>query len=479
MSDSGLSRKQAIATLWNKGILTWKLDPVQKELYDLVQNSRYDTLVWNCSRRLGKSYCLLVLAIETCLKKPNAVVKFIAPTQKHIKMILRPLVREIIKDCPPEIAPKFRTGDNVYRFPNGSEIQLAGTDSGHAETLRGGSSDLCCVDEAGFCSDLRYIVRSILFPTTTTTGGKIILSSTPPLKDDHEFAVYMKEAEAQGNYVKKTIYDGLRNGRITKEIIQRIIDELGGVDSEDFRREYLGELIKSENNSVVPEATESLLKEIQKEWRRPPYFDVYVAADIGFRDLTFIIWGYYDFKAAKIIIEDEFVMNGPKMTTDFLAKAIKQKETELYTFPGTIEVKKPYMRVSDNSPQLINDLYQLHGITFSVVPKDDSEAALNEMRIALKERRIFIHPRCTNLIRHLKNASWNKTRKTYERSEVDGHYDGVDALKYFVRTVQDAKNPYPSGYGKGGGDNWFSPKESNSPSSPVFDSFRRMFKPRS
>lgn len=136
MSD--ISIKEARARLWHMGILTWKLDPIQKQLYEAFQVSSYKTNVWSCSRRLGKSYALCCIAVEQCMKKPNTVVKFIAPTQKHVKNIIRPLLKEIFKDCPDELRPHFRTADNIYRFHNGSEIQLAGTDSGHAEGLRGG-----------------------------------------------------------------------------------------------------------------------------------------------------------------------------------------------------------------------------------------------------------------------------------------------------------------------------------------------------
>lgn len=450
-----VSKRQAVAMLWNMANLTWKLDPCQKDLYNSYVNSKAKTIVWSCSRRLGKSYCLSVIAIEKCLQKAGAIVKFIAPTQKHVKMIIRPLLKDILKDCPKELKPDFSTADNVYRFPNGSEIQLAGTDSGHAESLRGGSADICIVDEAGFCDDLRYIVQSILIPTTTTTRGKIIMSSTPPKSADHEFVNYMKTAEFKGNYVKKTIYDGIGD-RISEEIIQEIIEELGGEDSPDFRREYMCELIIDEDHAVAPEFTEALQKDVIKEWPRPPFADFYVAGDIGFKDLTVFLFGYYDFKNAKLIIEDELVMSGKKMTTAYMADQIKAKERSLLVNKMTGEQMEPYLRICDNNLIVINDLYALHGLTFVPTAKDDAAAALNNMRIMLKEGRIIINPRCTTLIYHLRNATWNKSRKSFDRSPDAGHYDAVDALKYMVRNIQYTKNPYPASFGRGFGDSWFS-----------------------
>jgi len=88
-----LTRAEAVARLWHLGILNWKLEPVQKDLYNSFLVSKHKTIVWNAARRLGKSYALCCIAVETCLKQPNRVVKFIAPTQKHVKMIIRPLLK--------------------------------------------------------------------------------------------------------------------------------------------------------------------------------------------------------------------------------------------------------------------------------------------------------------------------------------------------------------------------------------------------
>ena len=475
------ARQQAIIRLWHMGILHWKLSPIQKELYDAFKSSEYKTVVWTCSRRLGKSYALCCIAAEECLRKENLIVKFIAPTQKHVKMIIRPLLKQIFRDCPHELRPEFRTADNIYRFPNGSEIQLAGTDSGHAESLRGGDSHLCIVDEAGFCDDLRYIVQSILIPTTTTTHGKIILSSTPPKLPTHEFIKYMEDAEQRGNLVKKVIYDAL-GSRITQEMIDEIIEELGGAQSPDFRREYLCEIIRSDELTVVPEFTEELQNEIVQEWVRPPYYDIYTGGDLGAKDFTVFLLGYYDFKSGKIIIEDEVVLNGNKVTTDRLAEELKFKEAKLFTNPITHEVQKPYLRVCDNNLIVINDLNDKHKLGFIPTAKDDSYMALNHMKILLKQHRIIINPRCKTLISHLKYATWSKNQTTYARSQDHGHYDAIDALKYFCRAVQPNKNPYPASFGQGSGDDWWTganpKKEVGNIAPALIQGIQSMFKVR-
>lgn len=446
MARSTITSDEAIDLLWRKGLLHWKLDSTQKELYECFHNAKNKITVFGASRRVGKSYLLCLIAIEACIKRSNTIVKFAAPKQKDVRSIIRPLIRQITSDCPDDLKPEFKTQETLYRFPNGSEIQLAGTDNGRAESIRGGESHLCIVDEAGFCDDLSYVVKSILLPTTTTTKGKIILASTPPKSAAHDFVKFMREAEYKGSFVKKTIFD---NPRLSKDDIDEIIREYGGTDNVDFQREYLVKVITDENYAIVPEFTEELQDRIVREWPRPPFYDCYVSMDLGFKDFTVVLFAYFDFKSNKLIIEDEYVINGQKMTTDKLATSIKIKEAVIFKDQITGEQREPHLRVSDNNLIVINDLYQLHGLLFSPTRKDEADAARNQMRMLLAQERIIINPKCKTLIMHLKTGVWNKSKKSYERSPDGSHADAVDSLIYLVRNVQFTKNPYPSNFGMG------------------------------
>lgn len=439
-----ISRKDAIDQLWRRSIITWKLDVNQLEMHDFVVNGNNKITVIGSSRQLGKTFFLVALAIEQCLKQKYSIVKFIAPTVKDIKRIVTPLIREITADCPLDLKPTYNGPDHIFRFPNGSEIQLAGTENGHAESIRGNKAHLCIIDEAGFCDDLDYIVKSILIPTTTTTGGKIVMASTPSKSPDHPFMMFMKHAEAEKRFVKKTIYD---NPRLQQSDIDQIAEALGGKESVDFRREYMVEMITSEEDAVIPEFNDDLQSRIVREHAKPAYFDTYVSMDIGAKDLTVCLFAYYDFLQGKIIVEDEIVLSGKKMLTDSLAELIKAKEQSLWTSPLTGEQKVPYLRVADNNNLiLLNDLGAKHKITFVPTLKDNADAALNNMRMMLRSERIYINPRCKTLIFHLKSAIWNKARNSYARSGDQGHYDAVDALKYLCRNINLGKNPYPANY---------------------------------
>jgi hypothetical protein len=442
-----LSKKEIRDELWRRGELVWKLDSTQKQLYQLFYNSNHKIMTWLLSRRQGKTYTLCVLALEQCIRKPNSIVKFVSPTKLQVNNNVRPLFRTILEDCPEEIRPEFRAKDYIYYFPNGSEIQLAGTDGGHAEKLRGGDSHLWFIDEAGSCDDLTNVVKSILLPTTLITKGKGVLASTPPKQPDHDFITYLEDAEMRGSLVKKTIYD---NPRITQEQMDELIRELGGLHTEEARRELLCEIIKDSNTSVIKEFTDELAAEIVKEWPKPPFYDAYVSMDLGFQDLTAVLFGYYDFRADKIIIEDElpFNFNEQDKHLTLLAQKIDEKEKELWHNHLTGETKTPYVRVSDINMIVTNELYKVSNgrINFLNTRKDDKDSAINNVRVLLANRKIIINPRCKTLVRHLKNAKWNKNKDKFARSPDDSHYDFVDALVYLCRNVAFSKNPYPKTY---------------------------------
>lgn len=452
-----ISRLEAKHELWRRGKLSWLLDKNQQDLYKLFHESEHKIQTWLLARRSGKTHTLLVLAFEMCLSKPRTVIKFVAPTRLQVQTIIRPLIYKITETCPQDLTPEFKTQDFIYYFPNGSELQLAGSENKNAEKLRGGECSIAIIDETQDVSDLDNIINSILLPTTLTTRGKILMAGTPPKDYEHRFVQYIEDAEAKGSLIKRTVYD---NPRVDAEILEKEILSHYPLreKSEEFRREFLCEIIKDSSTSVIPEFTDELEKEIVREWPRPPFFDSYVSMDLGAVDLTALLFGYFDFRANKIIIEDELVLDFSKkdMNIDRLTQLIKEKEEGLWTNIITNEVKKPYMRVSDINPIVTQEIAvkSFGQIYFSQTKKDEKEAAINNMRSLIGGRKIIINPRCTNLIRHLRNVKWASARnkQTFGRSPDNGHYDLVDALIYMCRSITFSKNPYPANYDLGKGD---------------------------
>ena len=450
--------------LWKLGELSWKLKGKQLEIYKNIIDPKHDVSCILVSRRFGKSFANCLAAVETCIKTPNAIVKYACPKQRMVQTIIKPIMRTIFEDAPEEynLQEMWKANDKVYVFPNGSEIQIAGTDNGNAENLRGGYAQLLICDEAGFMDDLSYIVDSILLPTTDTTDGKLILTSTPNYKDpQHEFHTeYVFPLEAEDRLVKYTIYESpMVDDNKREKIIARYT---GGVENPKFRCEYLCEIPKLTESTVIPEFEHTKHNIITKDVTLPDHFDAYVSADIGFRDLTVVLFGYYDFMRAKLVIVDELVMNGPEMTTDALAKNIKHKEDLRFHVESINMPVKPYLRIMDNDLKLINDLVRLHNLYFIATKKDNKEAQINQVRLWVHQEKIEIHERCKHLRYHLENAQWDKNRKSFIQLKDTpngdirgGHCDALDALIYLVRNINEGRNPFPEDYNQKKGPNIF------------------------
>ena len=444
--NTTLSKKKAIEELWRRGNLSFLLDSNQESLYKLFHESNFKIQTWLISRRSGKSYSLCVMSIEQCLRKPNSIVKFLSPTKKQVERNIRPLMTQILESCPEDLRPELKSKDDIYYFPNGSEIQMAGSEMGNIDSLRGGYAHICVIDEAQDVTNLSYAINSVLLPTTATTKGKILLAGTPPTSYDHEFITYVEKAEIQGSLIRRTWKD---NPRIDIKEMTFQAESMGGFNSESFRREFCCEIIPDSQRMVIPEFTEDKQKDLVKEWPRPPFYVPVTSMDLGFRDWTFVVFGYFDFRADKLIIEDEIVLKGNELYLKTFGEDILKKEEELWVADITKEVIPVKKRVSDHDLIVINELKKntKNRLLFEPADKNDRMAGINFIRNLIKSDKLIIHPRCKYLIHHLKNAKWDKHRDKFLRCPEGSHYDGVAALVYLARAINYSHNPYPKDYG--------------------------------
>jgi phage terminase large subunit len=454
--------------LWEAGELSWKLTDVQKIIKNGILEDTTKINVVLCSRRLGKSYLMCILALEQCLKHSGSIVKFVFPKQKDGKRNIFPLMKNILEDCPKEIYPRFLIAEKAIQFHNGSEIQFSGCDNGNIDGIRGGFSHLNIVDEASYCDDLVYAIRSVLSPTTKTTGGRTVLVSTPCLDPNHEFIQsFVLPYEAEKRIKKFTLYD---NPNFTPEIIEEILSDFPAREKDPmFQAEYLCQITRDQDKAILPSFSPQIEEVIiTDKFTRPVFYDAYVGMDIGSVDLTAVIFGYYDYLNATLVIEDELIFS-KDVNTKTVSEEIKNKESELWINPIDHSPIPPYMRIADNSNLImLTDMQRDHGLTFLPTRKDNREAAINSLDVAISQEKVIIHPRCEHTIYHMKFAEWNKTRTIFKQLKDSpsgkikgGHADCLAALIYLHRNIIKSKNPYPHNYGTLHGSNVHTPSVQN------------------
>lgn len=439
---------------WRRGSLYYLLHATQRKIYDRIAASKSPQHFLCCSRRLGKTFLLTVLAFEAALRKPGARVLYLAPWAKDANDIFAEATARILPDCPQEFKPEYSTQSKTFVFRNGSVIRVRGTNGETADSLRGGSADLVILDEAGKMDSLAYVVDSVVTPMTLTTDGSVILATTPAVTPAHDSKKICDQAFAKGHGHEFTLLDAphlsteqktraLESAHEALEDIPRILTGELMPKGTTALREYFCKWVTDSGSAVVPEFDAKARSECVIGVPRPPYFDAYVAMDPGMVDNTGIIFGYWDIREQRLVIERTW--KEPQAGTPEIAKAIRDTEQRLW---GDVQ---PYMRISDIDKRLIADLIRSFGLPFVQAWKPRSHGAVWHMRQMVKSRQIIILPEAgPDLPRQLENATWNTRGTDMERDEsedsIDGHYDLVAALKYLCLMIVKDHNPYPAGY---------------------------------
>lgn len=428
--------------LWKKGELDWKLRPIQKEIYQAIRNHAGLKYVVNASRRLGKSFITVTMALEDALQTRNGIIRLIAPSIKMLKNITLPLTRFIAEKAPWNVRPIWKASESKFYCPTtNSEILLSGCNGGHEDDARGTTCHNAYLDEAGFIDNLEYLVEDVLMPQLLTTKGKLVMMSTAPRSPAHKFCEYALKAQQEGNYAQYTIHQA----GFEESILEMFKKEAGGEESTTWKREYLCQFVVDTNYAIVPEWKDHFVQDVPRD-EFFPYWHKYVAVDIGVSDFTAVIFGYYNFKTTCLVVEDEIVMHGPSMTTDKLAAAIKAKEQILWQGKDG-KAMNVQCRIGDNNNLLLlQDLSLMHGLPIAPTGKDTLEAMVNHLRLFVNNARVVVNPRCKHLIGCLQNGIWAENRRQFARSSVFGHFDGLAALIYLVRNLDVHTNPIPALY---------------------------------
>ena len=430
--------EQAARLGWKIGYLEWKYRPIQfkfSEAWDKAQ-SFSKKFVLNSARRSTKSSWLLLTDFETCIREPGSYLAFVAPVEKALAEYIQQIGNELLADCPYDLRPQWMSQTCQYKFKNGSVISFAGSNSQSYNNLRGKKFKRASVDEAAYVDNLKELVEGVLIPAISDSNGFLRLSSTPPDIPDHPFQNYFNEAMQNGYGAHFTIYDA----GYSNDWIETWAKEVGGKESTLFKREYLAQFVIDTEKLLIPEWRKDYVQDIPHD-EFFNFYHKYDALDTGVRDFTVNLLSYYDFKRAALIVEDEVLLKGEGVRTDYLAEAIKAKEKAL-------GYNKMFRRIGDNNNLIIlQDLQGIHGLPFYPTTKDELFAMVNEVRLWVNSSRVLVHPRCKYLIGCLENGIWDKNKKEFARSVAYGHFDGIAALCYLVRHIDTNTNPIPAMFG--------------------------------
>lgn len=421
--------------------------------------------LWRISRQRGKSWAAILFALCEMRRRPGIIVRYAALTAKSAASIVGPTVRAILEMVPEEYWPRIDETKGVIADINGSTLTWAGTDNEQFDRLRGPRAHMVLLDESAFYADLESVERALL-PQLTTTHGVVLYLSSPPESPAHPWAQRDAAAQAADAWTRETIHDNPRLGPEGVAAIERSEAERLGLTVEQlrvstyWRREYLAEILTEESRAALPAWTMERAASLVGEWVRPAHFDAYTILDPGkVGDPHAALFVYLDMTTGYAVIEDELELRSASHTVAAWAKAIKDKERELWgvdRWEGTLlgvdewrrEVdelpeylrrvvatsapRQPFLRAGDNEHLTLNTLNVEHGLAVCPVPKHEKHLAVDTLNNLIVQGKIRVHSRCVRLREQLLSTLWNRTRTAWERTDKD-HGDLVDCAVYFAR----------------------------------------------
>ena len=88
--------------LWAEGDLSYKLDPLQKSISVQVRGNfeLAKRIAILSSRQIGKSFWVMVFALEYLLTHPRSIVRVIAPTREKCEEIVEDNLNVILHTFP-------------------------------------------------------------------------------------------------------------------------------------------------------------------------------------------------------------------------------------------------------------------------------------------------------------------------------------------------------------------------------------------
>jgi hypothetical protein len=459
--------------LWSEGDLSYKLDPLQVSISTQVRSTfdvakRIGVL---SSRQIGKSFWVVVFALEYLLRNPRAIVRVIAPTRDKCEEIVEDNLNVILLDAPEGYISQMRS-KNRWNLHNGSSLRIGALERQYVDKNRGGNASVIIYEECGFVSgdDFEYGVNSVIGPQLIRSKGHEIFVSSPSEQPDHPLhTVIAPECEAKGTLFNYMVFESPsmddtaiveaagRTGTVfgvefvveirrrmqgDRKILAAEVVELARAWNihltDDFMREFLAMIIRPVTLMVIPVFHE---RETIMDFSVPPACRWQIIIDWGgVRDKTVALLMTYEYNSDCDMIWDERKWD-ENTGTDVIMKEIKES--------GWLD----YIRLdqdpvwADVPGQLQIDLERDHNFIVHLPPKQNWLGSVNTMAARFATKNVKIKPRCKFLIASVRAGMLNKTKTDFERTKALGHMDALAALMYGIR-VLNRESPYLDGYVK-------------------------------
>jgi phage terminase large subunit len=342
--------------------------------------------------RSSKSYSIVQLLITIACKHPQQRISIVSHSLPHIKRGAYRDFKTIMEDWGMWDDSAFSFTDFIYRFKNGSYIELFGLeDEGKA---RGPGRDILFINEAN-------LIRKTLFDQLAMrTTGKIFLDWNPA---DFVSWVYEVSDNPNNKRIHSTYLHNLGN------LSQMQIDIIEGYKNlpDDFMWKVYG---LGERGA----AKEIIYTQWQITDELPEGGDIFYGLDFGYvHPLALVKICHYQ---GANYVKQLIYKSG--LTPSEISREVKDH----------ISDRKPvYCDAAE--PKSIEELYR-SGINAQAANKEVWAGILK-----VKSYPLFVHKDSKDIIRELQSYKWRKDKNDNVIDEpVKENDDGLDAMRYAIFT---------------------------------------------
>ena len=250
------------------------------------------------ARQWGKSFTSALDAIEFANRTPGSLIRYVAGSQKSRSA--RSSVRSSAKSSAtalPTFVPSTTLPILAGASPTALRFTLPLRTTATQTTHEVSAPTAVTLKKLDSLTTWDTSSLAFCFPRPRRPAGKSVLISTPPETPAHDFWSFADRAEASGAYIVRTIDDDKHTPDAEKEVLIR---EMGGRDSTRAQRELWCARIVDEERAVLPEFAGERATRMISEVPGPTYEQPLVSMDLGWEDRTGLLFGYYDFKRAKL-----------------------------------------------------------------------------------------------------------------------------------------------------------------------------------
>ena len=396
----------------------------QRAVYDAPE--RFKLL---CSgRRFGKTYLCITRLINWAIEKPGSLNWYCTANYRMAKQIAWRQLRQMV---PPEVFLSKNEAELTIELKNGSILSLKGSDN--PDSLRGVSLSALVIDEAAYVRQDAW--EMVLRPALSDQGGPAWFITTPAgLNWFHDL---WTAAEDQHDWTTFS-YTTIEGGNVPPEEIEAAKRTL---DSRTFRQEYLASF-ETLTGRVFPDFdNENITGEVEDTGG-----DVLIGLDFNVSVMAGVICSKV---GDTLHIWDEIAVK--QSNTDevcaMLANRFKGRRVIAYPDPTGSARKTSAAGETDHG------IIRRHGFT-CVSPKhpwavkDRLNATNYLIRNADNQIRLFIHPKCKNTIKALRNVTFKEGSEDFIVDKTAGIEHWADGLGYLILSAMNQVKPWKVGTGR-------------------------------